>query len=113
MAVVVVNKYQPISYINIISNVFMIILLSLFLILLFRTYIVNASYFLISIGIYIIIYNLYFVIYINQIKDPQLLNTFNYRVLNYLCIYNIFLGIILIIGSLILSPGGKGLIISS
>ena len=113
MAVVVVNKYQPLSYINIISNVFMIILLSLFLILLFRTYTVNASYFLISIGIYIIIYNLYFVIYINQIKDPQLLNTFNYRVLNYLCIYNIFLGIILIIGSLILSPGGKGLVISS
>ena len=113
MAVVVVNKYEPLSYLNIIANVFMIILLSLFLILLFRTYTVNSSYFLISIGIYIIIYNLYFVIYINQIKDPKLLNTFNYRVLNYLCIYNIFLGIILMIGSLIFSPSGGALIISN
>lgn len=110
MAIAVVgHKYEPVSYLNIIANVFLILLLGMYLLLLFATYTKSVGYFVIAIAVYIIIFNLYYLLHISTIKDPVILKTLNHRIITFMCIYNVFLSIILMMAALFLKPAGSAL----
>ena len=88
---------ESISYLKMVIDVFTIFILGIFLIILYMTYNRNIMYFTISISIYFIILNIYVVLYMNMVKDPVLTSSIHHRIINFVCIYNVFMSIFLII----------------
>lgn len=102
MAVTIINsdKSQPVSYLNVVVDVSSIFMLGLFMLLLIMTYTNNIKFFVVAISIYFIILNMYMLLYMNLVKDPVILKSMHHRLLNFICVYTIFLSIFMIIVSL-------------
>lgn len=97
MAIIVTtNANESISYLKLVIDVFTIFILGIFLIVLYKTYTRRPMYFVIALSIYFIVLNIYVVLYLNMVKDPVLTSSIHHRVINFLCIYNIFMAIFLI-----------------
>jgi hypothetical protein len=98
MVISVVNdKQEKVSYLRLIMDVFFIFILGLFLLVLFRTFTKNKMYFTIALSIYIIIFSVYTLLYLNMITNPNLIYGIHHRLINFINIYNIFLSVFMII----------------
>jgi hypothetical protein len=89
----------PVSYIQTIADVFVIFILGLFLLILFKSYVGNGSnmmLFMILISVYFVCMNIYVMIYLNMVKNTTLTNGVHHRLLNFFSIYNVFLGIFML-----------------
>lgn len=97
MAIIVTTSAnESISYLKLVIDVFTIFILGIFLIVLYKTYTRRPMYFVIALSTYFIVLNIYVVLYLNMIKDPVLTSSIHHRIINFVCIYNIFMAIFLI-----------------
>lgn len=99
MPVIVMNneEQKKVSNFSVIADVFSIFILGVFLLILMTTYTYNIQMFVLAIAIYFIGLNFLVLLYMNMIKDPSIVKTLQHRLLNFIGIYNIFLGLFLII----------------
>jgi hypothetical protein len=100
MPVIVMNDQSDIknvSNISVVADVFIIFILGLFLLVLMTTYTNNIRLFVLSLAVYFIVINIYILLYITSINDNKIKTTLKHRILNFMGIYNIFLGMFLII----------------
>uniref|UniRef100_A0A6C0BP14 Uncharacterized protein n=1 Tax=viral metagenome TaxID=1070528 RepID=A0A6C0BP14_9ZZZZ len=106
MPVIVMNDQSDIknvSNISVVADVFIIFILGLFLLVLMTTYTNNIRLFVLSLAVYFIGMNIYILLYITSINDNKIKKTLKHRILNFMGIYNIFLGMFLIILSFMYS----------
>ena len=97
MVVSLVNdKKDKISYIQLVVDVFCIFVLGIFLLIIFKTFNSKAIYFTITISVYLIVYSIYTLIYLNKVTNVDIIYGLHHRFLNFMNIYNIFLAIFLI-----------------
>lgn len=99
MPVIVMNNEQKkeVSNLSVIVDVFSIFILGVFLLILMTTYTYNIQMFVLSIAVYFIGLNFIVLLYMNTIKDPIVQKTLLHKLLNFISIYNIFLGLFLIV----------------
>lgn len=99
MPVIVTNNEDKneVGNLDIISDVFTIFILGVFLLILMTTYTYNIQMFVLAIAIYFIALNFLVLLYMSMIKDTTIMKSLRHRLLNFIGVYNIFLGLFLIV----------------
>ena len=99
MPVIVTNNEEKkeVSNLGVVADVFSIFILGVFLLILMTTYTHNIQMFVLAIAVYFIGVNFLVILYMSMIKDKTIIRSLQHRLLNFIGIYNIFLGLFLIV----------------
>lgn len=91
------NEKKTVSYLQIILDVFVIFVLGLFLLLVFRTFTKNKTFFTIAMSIYLIIFSMYTLLYLSMVTERKIIEGIHHRAITFINVYNVFLAIFMIV----------------